>query len=60
MVRDIVCGMTLDPRKAEAMTTSRAWSLGQVVAQRGMILVTGACSGLPYECARREMAGADG
>ena len=102
MVRDIVCGMDLDPHKAAAtaehegrlyhfcsdkchttfaqqpnvftaagkgirMTigvmgsagsdssadiAQRAYRLGEVIAQHGLILVTGACPGLPYECAR--------
>lgn len=29
-----------------------AYALGRVVAERGFILITGACPGLPYECAR--------
>ena len=28
------------------------YTLGQDVAERGFILITGACLGLPYECAR--------
>jgi len=31
---------------------ARAYALGRVVAERGFILITGACPGLPYECAR--------
>lgn len=36
-----------------------AYRLGQEIASRGYILVTGACPGLPYECARgaRDNAG---
>ncbi len=30
----------------------RAYLLGQEIARRGYVLVTGACPGLPYECAR--------
>jgi len=30
----------------------RAYQLGRVVAQRGLVLITGACPGLPHECAR--------
>ncbi len=29
-----------------------AFQLGKVIAERGYILITGACPGLPYECAR--------
>jgi len=32
--------------------TRRASELGRVIAGRGLILITGACPGLPYECAR--------
>jgi len=30
----------------------RVYALGQIIAERGFILITGACPGLPYECAR--------
>lgn len=30
----------------------RAYALGQAVARHGYVLITGACPGLPYECAR--------
>ena len=36
---------------APADIAERARQLGRVIAQRGLVLVTGACSGLPYECA---------
>ncbi len=38
---------------------ARAAELGRVIAHRGFILVTGACPGLPLECARgaRELGG---
>jgi len=102
MMRDPVCGMELDPRKASAtaehegrlyyfcseacrekfqqqptvftnkapgmrltvgvmgsadadappIIAEHAYQLGRVIAQRGLILITGACLGLPYECAR--------
>jgi len=29
-----------------------AYALGKAVAERGFVLITGACPGLPYECAR--------
>ena len=29
----------------------KAYELGKAIAQRGLILITGACPGLPYECA---------
>jgi uncharacterized protein (TIGR00725 family) len=29
-----------------------AYELGQTIAKRGFVLITGACPGLPYECAR--------
>jgi uncharacterized protein (TIGR00725 family) len=32
--------------------SEKAFSLGQAIAERGFILITGACPGLPYECAR--------
>lgn len=106
MVRDIVCGMDLEPRKAIAtaehegrlyyfcskrchnafverpqvftaagngmrMTVGvmgsagadsnadiagRAYQLGEAIAEHELILVTGACPGLPYECARGAIA----
>ncbi len=102
MIRDPVCLMVLDPRKAAAMVEHEgrtyyfcsdgcrakflaqpklfldkapgmrlavgvmgsasgeftpavkelAYALGRAVAERGFILITGACPGLPYECAR--------
>lgn len=102
MIRDPVCLMTLDPRKAAAMVEykgqtyyfcsdgcrqkflaqpdmflnkapgmrltvgvmgsasgefssaakAQAYALGRAIAERGFILITGACPGLPYECAR--------
>lgn len=102
MVRDPVCMMELDPRKAAATvehsgrlyyfcspgckdkflkqpevftrkapgmrltvgvmgsadsngpqdTEKKAYQLGQVIAEHGFTLITGACPGLPYECAR--------
>ena len=33
-------------------TKELAYALGQAIAERGFILITGACPGLPYECAR--------
>lgn len=38
---------------------AQAYALGRAVAERGFILITGACPGLPYECARgaRESGG---
>lgn len=30
----------------------RAYQLGSVIAQRNLVLITGGCPGLPYECAR--------
>ncbi|MBI3778242.1 MAG: YHS domain-containing protein [Gammaproteobacteria bacterium] len=38
---------------------AQAYALGRAVAERGFILITGACPGLPYECARgaRESSG---
>lgn len=36
-----------DPKVAEIV-----FSLGQAIAKRGFILITGACPGLPYECAK--------
>jgi len=101
MVRDPVCEMEIEPRRAAAMMTheGRAWyfcsercrdkfaanpgifinkapamrltvgvmgsadnrqpeeyrrlarALGQTIADEGMVLITGACPGLPYECA---------
>lgn len=37
----------------------RAYVVGRAIAERGFILITGACPGLPYECARgaREQGG---
>ncbi len=102
LIRDPVCGMGLDPRRAAATAEhggrlfyfcsegcrmrflrdpdrfagggatprlcvgvmgsaagevppearERAYALGQAIARRGYVLVTGACPGLPYECAR--------
>jgi len=102
MVRDPVCLMELDPRKAKAVAEYRgrtyyfcseqckekflarpqtfldkapgmritvgvmgsadneqpqqakgiAYALGQAIAKRNFVLITGACPGLPYECAR--------
>ena len=102
MVRDPVCLMEVDPRKAAAMVehagrtfyfcsesckrrfldhpqqftdkapgmrltlgvmgsasgnlpreaNEKAYALGQAIGKRGLILITGACPGLPYECAR--------
>jgi len=102
VIRDPVCLMTLDPRRAAVMVEhsgqtyyfcsegckqkflaqpdlflnkapgmrltvgvmgsasgefssaakSQAYALGRAVAERGFILITGACPGLPYECAR--------
>lgn len=102
MVRDPVCLMTLDPRKAAAMvehagasyyfcsddcrrkflvnpklfldkapamclaigvmgsacndhpraSDELAYALGRAIAEQGFTLITGACPGLPYECAR--------
>lgn len=101
MMRDPVCNMELDPRKAAAMAESGGYgyyfcssacqtkfvsqpnlyrdnveamrltvgvmgsagdddsrtvkdqvrSLGEVIGGRGLLLITGACPGLPYECA---------
>ncbi len=36
------------PQQASAI----AYALGEAIAERGFILITGACPGLPYECAR--------
>lgn len=102
MIRDPVCLMLLDPRRAAAMVEYKgqayyfcsdgcrqkflaqpglfldkapgmrltvgvmgsasgeftpaarelSYALGRAVAERGFILITGACPGLPYECAR--------
>jgi uncharacterized protein (TIGR00725 family) len=30
----------------------KAYALGQAIGRRGFVLITGACPGLPYECAR--------
>jgi len=32
--------------------TENAYALGEAIAKRGFVLITGACPGLPYECAR--------
>lgn len=37
---------------APADIAQQAYQLGRVIAQRQLILITGACPGLPYECAR--------
>lgn len=102
MIRDPVCLMTIDPRRAAAMAEYRGqayyfcsedckqkflaqpsmylnkvpslkltvgvmgtasggstpevkelvFAMGQDIAERGFVLITGACPGLPYECAR--------
>lgn len=36
----------------EQLAMDMAHALGSVIARRGFILITGACPGLPYECAR--------
>jgi len=33
------------------LITDNAYALGEAIARRGLILITGACPGLPYECA---------
>ncbi len=38
--------------EAAADVIERSMILGQNIAQRSFILITGACPGLPYECAR--------
>jgi len=35
-----------------AHIVEQASQLGRIIAQHGLILITGACPGLPYECAR--------
>lgn len=44
---------------APADVSRRAFELGRVISARELILITGACPGLPYECARavRESGG---
>lgn len=38
--------------KQDAKVAKMVFSLGQAIAKRGFILITGACPGLPYECAK--------
>lgn len=38
--------------KQDAKVAKMVFSLGQAIATRGFILITGACPGLPYECAK--------
>jgi len=38
--------------EAAADVKEKSMILGQSIAQRGFVLITGACPGLPYECAR--------
>jgi len=45
-----VMGSADETHPAEIEDKVRA--LGQAIAQRGFLLITGACPGLPYECAR--------
>jgi len=42
-----------------AVVQKQVRTLGQAIGQRGLILITGACPGLPYECAKgvRETGG---
>jgi len=40
-----------DAEQSEA-TLIKSYTLGQVIAEKGYALITGACPGLPYECAR--------
>jgi len=37
--------------ESNASITDNAFTLGEAIAGRGLILVSGACPGLPYECA---------
>lgn len=39
-------------REQDKATEQAAYRLGAEIAQRGYVLITGACPGLPYECAR--------
>jgi len=45
-----VMGSSSDEQDSAVAKT--AFMLGEAIAKRGLILITGACSGLPYECAR--------
>ncbi|GIT99112.1 MULTISPECIES: YHS domain-containing protein [unclassified Sulfurovum] len=38
--------------KQDPKVEKLVFSLGQAIAKRGFILITGACPGLPYECAK--------
>lgn len=38
--------------KQDPNVAKMVFSLGQAIAKRGFILITGACPGLPYECAK--------
>jgi len=38
--------------KQDPKVVKMVFSLGQAIAKRGFILITGACPGLPYECAK--------
>jgi len=38
--------------KESQQTEKMAYALGVTIAERGFVLITGACPGLPYECAR--------
>jgi len=38
--------------EAPANIVHQAGQLGRIIAQHGLVLITGACPGLPYECAR--------
>ena len=45
-----VMGSASDEHSEEVMAA--VFKLGQVIAQKNFVLITGACPGLPYECAR--------
>jgi len=45
-----VMGSASDGHTQEIMST--AYQLGKVIADKNYVLITGACPGLPYECAR--------
>jgi len=40
-----------DASAADAGIRDRAHELGEAIAERGLVLITGACPGLPYDCA---------
>lgn len=45
-----VMGSAADRPPADG--AAKAYTLGRAIAQRGFVLITGACPGYPYECAR--------